>query len=120
MVIGKQDRNFLPLIPANQLNNTLRTEFAIKDWLQNGYSSLKLESVFDQNKVNDFETPTNGYNLFNFGFGGDIKLNEIKFAFNFNLNNIFDTVYISHLSRLKRDGIQNLGRAIIFGVEFKI
>ena len=120
MVIGKQDRNFLPLIPANQLNNTLRTEFAIKDWLQNGYSSLKLESVFDQNKVNDFETPTNGYNLFNFGFGGDIKLNEIKFAFNFNLNNIFDTVYISHLSRLKTDGIQNIGRSIIFGVEFKI
>ncbi len=120
MVIGKQDRNYLPLIPANQLNNTLRTEFAIKDWLQNGYSSLKLESVFDQNKVNDFETPTNGYNLFNFGFGGDIKLNEIKFAFNFNLNNIFDTVYISHLSRLKTDGIQNIGRSIIFGVEFKI
>ncbi len=120
MVIGKQDRNFLPLIPANQLNNTLRTEFAIKDWLQNGYSSLKLESVFDQNKVNDFETPSNGYNLFNFGFGGDIKLNEIKFAFNFNLNNIFDTAYISHLSRLKADGIQNIGRTIVIGVEFKI
>lgn len=120
MVIGKQDRNFLPLIPANQLNNTLRTEFAIKDWLQNGYSSLKLESVFDQNKVSDFETPTNGYNLFNFGFGGDIKLNKMKFAANFNLNNIFDTTYISHLSRLKTDGIQNIGRTIIFGIEFKI
>jgi len=120
MVIGKQDLNFLPLIPANQLNNTLRTEFEIKDWLQNGYSSLKLESVFDQNKVSDFETPTNGYNIFNVGLGGDIKLNKMKFGVNFNLNNIFDTAYISHLSRLKTDGIQNIGRTIIFGVEFKI
>jgi len=91
MVIGKQDRNFLPLIPANQLNNTLRTEFKIKNWLHNGYSSLKLESVFDQNRVSDFETPTNGYNLLNVGLGGDIKLNKINFAVNLNLNNIFDS-----------------------------
>ncbi len=120
MVIGKQDSNFLPLIPANQLNNTLRTEFRIKDWLQNGYSSLKLESVFDQNRVSDFETPTNGYNLLNIGLGGDIKLNKIRFAVNINLNNIFDTAYISHLSRLKTEGINNIGRTMVFGLEFKI
>ena len=120
MVIGKQDSNFLPLIPANQLNNTLRTEFKIKDWFQNGYSSLKLESIFDQNRVSDFETPTKGYNLLNVGLGGDIKLNKIRFAVNLNLNNIFDTAYISHLSRLKTDGIQNIGRTMVFGLEFNI
>ena len=120
MVIGKQDSNFLPLIPANQLNNTLRSEFNIKDWLHNGYSSLKLESVFDQNNVSDFETTTSGYNLLNFSLGGDIKLNNIKFAVNFNLNNIFDTAYISHLSRLKTEGIQNIGRTIIIGLDFNI
>jgi iron complex outermembrane receptor protein len=121
MVIGKQDNDdYLPLIPANSFHNTLRAEFAIKDWLHNGYTSLKLESIFDQNKVSDFETPTNGYNLFNVGFGGDVKLNKMKFGVNFSLNNIFDTAYISHLSRLKTDGIQNIGRTIIFGLDFNI
>ena len=39
-VIGKQDNgNYLPLIPANTLKNTIKTEFKIKDWFQNGYSA---------------------------------------------------------------------------------
>jgi iron complex outermembrane receptor protein len=29
----KQDGDYLPLIPANNWNNTIRTEFSIKNWL---------------------------------------------------------------------------------------
>ncbi len=120
-VIGKQKNGtYLPLIPANKLSTTLRTEFALKNWLKNGYASLKLENVFNQNNVSSFETNTKGYNLLHFSLGGNIKFNKIKFKLNLNVHNLFDTTYISHLSRLKRDGIQNIGRTIMLGVNFDI
>ncbi len=121
MVIGKQNNGeYLSLIPANQLNNTIRTEFNLKEWLSKGYASLKLESVFKQNNVSSFETSTNEYNLLHFSLGGNIKLNKVKFEVSLNLHNIFDTAYISHLSRLKRDGIQNIGRTMMIGLNFEI
>ncbi len=121
MVIGKQNNGeYLPLIPANQLNNTIRTEFNLKEWLSKGYASLKLESVFKQKNVSSFETSTDEYNLLHFSLGGNIKLNKVKFEMSLNLHNIFDTAYISHLSRLKRDGIQNIGRTMMLGLNFEI
>ena len=120
-VTGKQqDNEYLPLIPANKLSTTLRAEFEQGNWLQKGYVSIKLKNVFDQNKVSSFETTTKGYNLLNMGFGGNIQLKNTHFNFTANLNNIFDTAYISHLSRLKRDGIQNTGRTLVLGINFKI
>jgi len=121
MVIGKQDNgDYLPLIPANQLNNTLRGEFNIKQWLANGYASLKLESVFDQNNIGQFETNSDGYQLLHFGLGGDFQLKKTKFNLSFTVNNALNTEYISHLSRLKSDGIYNIGRTAMLGLKFNI
>ena len=120
-VIGKQENgDYLPLIPANTWRNTLRTEFSIKKWLQQGYSSLTLESTFAQNNVSTFETTTANYNLLNFGLGGDIYLKNIKFSTSLSINNLLDKTYINHLSRLKNDGIFNQGRNIVLGVHFNI
>jgi iron complex outermembrane receptor protein len=56
-VTGKKDnKDYLPLIPANNWNNTLRTEFDIKNWLKEGYASLNVSSTFDQDNVSGFET----------------------------------------------------------------
>lgn len=120
-VTGKQDNSeYLPLIPANKLSNTIRAEFNLNKWLKNAYTSLKLENTFNQNKVSAFETVSKGYNLLGIGLGGDIQFNTIKFNLNLNVNNMLDTKYISHLSRLKNDGIQNIGRNVMIGVKFKI
>jgi len=120
-VIGKQENgDYLPLIPANTWRNTLRTEFSIKKWLQQGYSSLTLESTFAQNNVSTFETTTANYNLLNLGLGGDIYLKNIKFSTSLSINNLLDKTYINHLSRLKNDGIFNQGRNIVLGVHFNI
>jgi iron complex outermembrane receptor protein len=35
----KQDGDYLPLIPANNWNNTIRTEFSIKNWLDQGFAT---------------------------------------------------------------------------------
>ncbi|MDO9037962.1 MAG: TonB-dependent receptor, partial [Lutibacter sp.] len=116
----KQDGDYLPLIPANNWNNTLRTEFNIKNWLTDGFASLNVSSTFKQNKVSGFETASKGYSLVNIGFGGAVKFGKTNFDLNINANNLFDESYIAHLSRLKADDIPNIGRNFIVGVKFNL
>lgn len=120
-VIGKkQNGDFLPLIPANNWNNSIRTEFNVKKWLENAFATLSFSSTFNQNKVSGFETKSNGYSLINLGIGGKIKLGKTVFDINLNGNNLFNKTYIAHLSRLKTDGIPNIGRNLVFGLIFNI
>lgn len=120
-VIGKQSNGtYLPLIPANKLTNTLRIELNEKEWLNNGFAAITYESHFKQKNVSAFETSTNSYNLINVGIGGTIKLKKIDFTINFNVNNLANTSYVSHLSRLKIDGIPNIGRNFITSVKFTL
>lgn len=116
----KQNGDFLPLIPANNWNNTISTDFNIKNWLEDGFATLNVSSTFNQNNVSGFETKSNGYTLVNLGFGGKIKLGKTAFDINLNGNNLFNKTYIAHLSRLKTDGIPNIGRNIVLGLNFNI
>lgn len=116
----KQNGDYLPLIPANNWNNTIRTEFDIKNWLSDGYARLNLSTTFSQNNVSGFETKSKDYTLVNLGFGGKIKINKTAFEVSLSGNNLFDKTYIAHLSRLKTDGIPNIGRNIVLGANFNI
>lgn len=116
----KQNGDYLPLIPANNWNNTIRTEFKIKNWLEDGFATLNISSSFNQNNVSGFETKSNGYTITNLGFGGKIKLGKTVFDVNLNGNNLFDVKYIAHLSRLKTDDIPNIGRNVVLGVNFNL
>ena len=117
-VTGKTDNgDYLPLIPANSFRNTLRVEADSKqNWLNRGYAYVSLQSVLKQNNIADFESQTEGYNLLNMGLGGNFELLKKEVDFRISANNILDTTYISHLSRLKTDGIANIGRNISVGL----
>jgi iron complex outermembrane receptor protein len=120
-VMGKkQDGDYLPLIPANNWNNTIRTEFKIKNWLEDAFTTLNVSTTFNQNNVSGFETKSNGYTLLNLGFGGKVKFGKTAFDINLNANNLLDKEYTAHLSRLKTDGIPNMGRNIVLGLNFNI
>ena len=116
----KQNGDYLPLIPANNWNNTLRTEWNDLDWLKEGFATISLVSTFNQNKISGFETRTPGYSILNFGIGGTLHLGKTKIDVNLNGNNITDKKYIAHLSRLKIDGISNMGRNWVLGVQFSM
>lgn len=116
----RADGTKLPLIPANNWNNTLRGEFNIQKWLSDGYASLNVAHTFEQNRVGTFETPTADYTLVNLGLGGKIKMGKSLIEIQLNANNVFDKKYIAHLSRLKPDGIPNIGRTIVAGVNLSI
>lgn len=117
-VIGKRKNDeYLPLIPANKLVNTIRVEGAGKStWLNDEYAFVTLRSIFEQNKVDEFETPSDNYNLVDLGLGGTFLFNKQPIEVRLSANNIFDKTYISHLSRLKTDSIANIGRNISMAV----
>ncbi|MFD2892036.1 TonB-dependent receptor domain-containing protein [Flavobacterium chuncheonense] len=118
-VTGKQENdNYLPLIPANQWKNNIKTEFNIKNWLDKGYALLQVNHTFAQDNTSTFETSTPDYTLVNIGIGGTIKWNKRQFNVNLNANNLLDKNYIAHLSRLKADNIPNMGRNILLGINF--
>jgi iron complex outermembrane recepter protein len=116
----KQNNDYLPLIPANKWNSALRTEFNDVGFLKESFASLNVEYVLPQNKIGEFETKTNDYTLLNFAFGSKVKFSNMAMDINFNINNLLNKEYISHLSRLKSDGIPNIGRNIVFGVNLSI
>lgn len=118
-VTGKQDNgDYLPLIPANTLLNTLRVEFNDNEkTLKNSYAFISLKNVFDQNNVGLFETRTGGYSLLNAGLGGKLVIANQEVMLKISGNNLLNKQYISHLSRLKVDNIQNIGRNINLGIQ---
>ena len=116
----KQNGDYLPLIPANNWNNTLRTEWKDTDWHKEGFATISLVSTFNQNKISGFETRTPGYSILNLGIGGTLHLGKTKMEVNLNGNNITDKKYTPHLSRLKIDGISNMGRNWVLGVQFSM
>lgn len=119
-VTGKQDDGqFLPLIPAFNLSNTLRVKFDRQQKLER-YFFLKLNSSFKQSQHSLFETTSDAYHLLNAGCGADFRVFKRLFSMSISANNIANTTYINHLSRLKSDGIYNMGRNISFQINYEL
>jgi iron complex outermembrane receptor protein len=116
----KQNGEYLPLIPANNWNNTLRFELNESNWLKESFATIGLNSTLNQNNVSGFETITPGYSILNLGFGGTLQLGKTKMDVNLNGNNITDKKYTAHLSRLKTDGISNMGRNLVLSLNFNM
>lgn len=116
LVIGEQENGqALPLIPAQSVNNRLRFEF--QDFLEESYFSLSLKTVFDQNRTGMFETASKAYSLLNAGLGGNIDLGFAGLKLQLTGTNILNKTYIAHLSRLKPNGIPNMGRNLIISAK---
>lgn len=114
LVIGKQGNgNYLPLIPAQSILNTLRVELPQQEWMGKSYASVSLKTVFDQDRTGIFETSTTGYSLLNAGVGSIFEVGSAALELQLTGTNLLNKTYISHLSRLKPDGIPNMGRNIM-------
>ncbi|HLV69450.1 MAG TPA: TonB-dependent receptor, partial [Xanthomarina sp.] len=119
-VTGKQkNKTYLPLIPANSLNNTLRVVLDSK-WMDKLYSFVKLQSTFAQNNVSVNETETAGYNLLSAGFGGTLTVLNNSLSIAVSGSNLTNKQYINHLSRLKSEGIYNMGRNISVSLTYSL
>lgn len=121
MVVGKLENNSdLPLLPANQWKNNFRANFNVSKSVKNSFVFLQANYTFNQNRISEFETKSNDYFLLSSGIGTDIQFSKSKFNLYLTATNLLNKEYMAHLSRLKADGIYNMGRNIILGVNFNL
>lgn len=122
--INRATNNPLPFIPAAVIRNELRLEPKLKG-LKSSYFSLGLDNVFNQNRVDNFETSTSGYSLVNLAVGTTFILGNQPLRLNLSVNNLFDKAYYDHLSRFKPGrldestptvGYYNQGRNVTVGL----
>ena len=108
--------NELPYIPQNRLNNIAKIDFKNRK----GISSVSAQYIhfFGQNSVATYEEPSEPYQLINFSVNGTItRKNKIDYAVG--VNNLLNTRYVDHLSRLKTYEIPNPGRNIYIKLIFQ-
>ena len=114
MVIGKKSNgSYLPRIPANNLLNTLKAELKDVRFIKKPFISIAANTVFEQNNIDAFETKTPAYVLLNAKLGGDVFIGKQKMEVCLAVTNMLDKEYYDHLSRLKQDGIYNMGRNVV-------
>lgn len=131
----KSDSNkYVAFIPPVHGVSELRYDFESKQsHIVNGFVKVQLAYYGAQNRVyltDNTETPTPGYTLFNAGLGAGFTNKKGKTMFSLYVmgNNLFNTAYQDHLSRLKYfeqypddprpyHGIYNMGRNISFKID---
>ena len=118
MVIAKNSQGeYLPRIPAFNLSNTLKVE--LKNWkkIENSFISLTANTTYAQNLISEFETPTGLYVLLDAKIGTELKLGKQNMEISVGISNLLNKTYYNHLSRLKADGIYDMGRNLVVSVK---
>lgn len=118
---------WLPMTPAPRLNANIKYEITHDAKVfNNAYVAANLDWYLRQNHffaAYDTETPTPSYVLFSLSTGTDINIKGRKvFELHFIADNLTNTCYQDHLSRLKyadvnvvtgRQGVFNMGRNFV-------
>lgn len=128
------EAKYVPFIPPFHGLSELRFDIKGKShFFTKGFVKAQLVYFAAQNKVytvDNTETVTPGYTLFNFGVGTEItnKKGNTVAIISVIGNNLFDVAYYNHLSRLKyfidpsdpdqTHGIRDIGRNIAFRLNF--
>ena len=111
MVNGKNEETntWLPSTPPQRFTLGVRLHEPTALGIRNPYLSMNSKIVTDQDRLGDFETPTEGYTLFGAGFGGEIMNSALRINIDCSINNILNRAYVDHLSRYKNYAL-NPGR----------
>lgn len=130
----EREARHLPLTPAPHWLSELKWEVTHSGQrLNNAWISVQADCYLRQNciyEVNQTETPTPSYTLFNISAGTDLMWHKRKVAeLQLAVSNLTDRAYQNHLSRLKytdrnsqtmRQGVFNMGRNFIVKLNIPI
>jgi iron complex outermembrane receptor protein len=114
---GTNDQNEkpLPLTPSNRFKAGAKLTVGSMGSILNPYVSVNVKTISSQKRVEEFETPTAGYTLFDIGAGGEIAIGSSRANVDVSVENLFDKAYRDHLNRFKAYAL-NPGRNIALKV----
>ncbi len=107
------DGNPLPFIAPLTFKQVFNLDFS------DNYS-LEIDFVAKakQTRISQFEEETDGYSLLNLSGNWMTSFMDKDLNIFWSIDNVFDTEYYDHLSRLKESGIAGLGRNISIGLKY--
>lgn len=111
-----ESADYLPYMPATKVMPELRYTYTPKNQCT-GYAFVNNQFVLQQTLVSAPETPTPGYSLLNAGLGYSFPVKKLHYTFNLIANNLLNTTYYDHLSRIKTFGLFNIGRDIALNLK---
>lgn len=107
------NNRFLPLIPTDRVDQTIRLNLNPAPYLKGSYLSFSSVFVAHQNRydaLTDYAPPPPAYWLFNFGAGTTVKIKQQNFNINFSTNNLTNLLYKDYMNRF-RYYAHDLGRS---------
>lgn len=111
---------YLTQIPQNRWVAELKFDKHKLLFLNHAFIKINYTNFQNQNNLGQLETYTSGYKLVNLNIGSDFVIGKQKLNWNLVANNIFNEVYIDHLSTLKPLNLNNIGRNIVLGLSLPI
>ncbi len=82
------------------------------------YFNLDVRFSAQQNQIVPPEEVTDGYVIFNFSWGSDIKIKNQKIELNFQIQNLTNTVYFNHTSYYRLINVPEAGRNFVVSLRF--
>ena len=85
-------------------------------FVENAYLSIDYKLTAPQNNIVPPEEITNGYQVINIGFGGDVKLKKQKLTLSLQVQNLLNTKYFNHTSYYRLINVPEPGRNFILNI----
>jgi len=107
----------VPQIPPYKINNEITIKRNVFKPINESYLRVAYNYVWSQDRVFTNEMTTPAYNIINLSVGGNVMLLKQKYMLVLGANNLLNTSYYDHLSRLRQYGLQGMGINIFFTVK---
>ncbi len=85
-------------------------------FVENAYVSIDYRITAPQNNIVPPEETTDGYQVINLGFGGDIVLKNQKISITMQVQNLFNVKYFNHTSYYRLINVPEAGRNFIVNI----
>jgi iron complex outermembrane receptor protein len=115
---GEKKGFTLPFSPPPSVLFNIKYQKPGKKIAQNMYVSFDYRITASQNNIVPPEVITEGYQLFNFNFGGDIVIKDQIVNISMQVRNLLNTKYFNHTSYYRLINVPEPGRSFIVNISF--
>jgi len=108
----------LPFTPPPVIQSQLRIELPeTYKTFDKAFFEISHRYNFAQNRVDRNEKRTPGFQIFDLALGSTIKVKKQQFIIGFQVQNLFNTAYLQHLSRYRLLNLPEQGRNLVFSLK---